>query len=68
MQQSEAGAKVFGGEEAAKGVAVHGQDLKKAGAKILRLSGMCGGGSNSGEERQDSFIENTNDLKRGGKE
>lgn len=31
--QSEAGAKVFGGEEAAKGVAVHGQDLKKAGAK-----------------------------------
>ena len=31
--QSEAGAKVFGGEEAAKGVAAHGQDLKKAGAK-----------------------------------
>ena len=29
--QSEAGAKVFGGEEAAKGVAAHGQDLKKQG-------------------------------------
>lgn len=31
--QSEAGAKVFGGEEAAKAVAAHGQELKKAGAK-----------------------------------
>lgn len=31
--QSEAGVKVFGGEEAAKAVASHGQELKKAGAK-----------------------------------
>lgn len=31
--QSEAGAKVFGGAEAAKGVAAHGEEIKKAGAK-----------------------------------
>lgn len=30
---SEAGAKVFGGEEAAKAVAAHGEEIKKAGAK-----------------------------------
>lgn len=31
--ESEAGAKVFGGEDAAKGVAQHGRDLKAAGKK-----------------------------------
>lgn len=31
--ESEMGAKVFGGEEAAKGVAAHGREIKAAGAK-----------------------------------
>ena len=31
--ESEMGAKVFGGEEAAKGVAEHGRQIKAAGAK-----------------------------------
>lgn len=31
--ESEMGAKVFGGEEKAKGVAAHGRELKAAGAK-----------------------------------
>ena len=31
--ESEAGAAVFGGEEAAKGVAAHGREIKAAGAK-----------------------------------
>ena len=31
--ESETGAKVFGGEEAAKGVAEHGRQIKAAGAK-----------------------------------
>lgn len=31
--ESEAGAKVFGGAEAAKGVAAHGKEIKAAGAK-----------------------------------
>lgn len=31
--ESEAGAKVFGGAEAAKGVAAHGREIKAAGAK-----------------------------------
>ena len=31
--ETEMGAKVFGGEEAAKGVAAHGREIKAAGAK-----------------------------------
>ena len=31
--ESEMGAKVFGGEDAAKGVAAHGREIKAAGAK-----------------------------------
>ena len=31
--ESEMGAKVFGGEEQAKGVAAHGREIKAAGAK-----------------------------------
>ena len=44
--ESEAGAKVFGGAEAAGQVAAH------ARGEVLRLPGLCGSGRNPGKERR----------------